>query len=375
MNNIFDYLRWRGSLTIASAPFCNADAMILALLAYIPFEGIVSDSIENRITIKEASDSFFELERDKGQISQVQDIELIRQMGAMKRFADMELFFYVNETDITVQKQFAAITVAIGNNKYYTAFRGTDNSFVGWKESLDMAFQTVPSQSRGVDYIKILKDNIDGGFYIGGHSKGGNIAMYAASFSTSDFQDKILGVFNFDGPGFNGKVLDSKGYLNIRDRLKTFVPQSSVVGMLLEHEDDYAIVHSSQVGFLQHDLYSWEVNVGDFLYLKESTKSGAFISGTLRGWITSLDDTQRGEFISALYSVFSSTKATTIDEFAADWRKNAAIVLSSVGKLDEVTKQTLISSLGLLVRAARQNFFPAIRGHSNKDENGNKKIT
>lgn len=358
MTNIFDYLKWRGDLKISQAPFNHVDALILSRLSFIPFEDIVSGNPTQEITISQAAHTFFSTEVSINYIFTDQDVRLLEALMNSARFKDMGLSGYVNEIDYKTQKQFAALLINVGNHTHFISYRGTDNTLVGWKEDFNMSFMTpVPSQVSAVHYLEKAAEAISGYIRTGGHSKGGNLAVYAASFCSRQVQKRIIEVYNNDGPGFDSEIIGEEGYATVCGRIHTFVPQSSIVGMLLEHEEDYRIVHSTQSGLLQHDLYSWEVIGNDFVYLDTVSNQSRFIDRTLKDWMQQMDASQREQFIEAIYSIFNETNAKTLDELTSNWYKNASIILKSLKNMDAPLKQFTSETLSLLIKSAKQNLL------------------
>ena len=356
MTNIFDYLKWRGDLKISQAPFNHVDALILSRLSYAPFEDIVSYRPLEKIVLSQAASIFFSKEISINYIFTDQDVKLLEAMMRSERFKDMRLSGYINEVDYETQKQFAALVIDVGNHTHFVSYRGTDNTLVGWKEDFNMSFMTpVPAQEAAVHYLERVAESIPGYIQTGGHSKGGNLAVYAASFCSAQVQKRIIKVYNNDGPGFDTTVISTDGYANIRGRIHTFVPQSSIVGMLLEHEEEYRIVHSTQTGLLQHDLFSWEVMGNDFVYLDTVSSRSRFMDKTLKDWMLHMDSSQREQFIEAIYSIFDETNAKTLEELTSNWYKNALIILKSLKNMDGSLKQFTSEILSLLIKSAKQN--------------------
>lgn len=355
MPTIFNYLDWRGDLTFENDGFNNVDALILSLLSYFDFERVVPPEAGSGVLLEDAARDCFTRKNGDSEMNMPQDKDLLQSLVAHKRFCGVKLHAFVNEVDFETQKQFSAVTVEMGNGECFYSFRGTDNTLVGWKEAFNLSFMTVPAQQRAVRYMREVSAVLPGKIRTGGHSKGGNLAIYSAAFSGEDVQNRLLSIHNFDGPGFNSAVLRCADYLAIRDRLQTFIPQSSVVGMLLEHEDDYKIVSSRQVGFLQHDLYSWDIETTDFVYLTEVTRSSRFLDSTLKYWIGQLDSEQRGQFIDAIYSVFLSTDVRTIREFTDNWLKNALTVVKSLKNLKQPARSMVSHTLASLLSSVKQN--------------------
>lgn len=356
MANILDYLEWRGDLTMEQAPFNHIDALILSRLSYIPFDGIVLGRHFPPKSISKAAAVFFALKDAAHEVYMPQDADLLLSLANNRRFQDMKLSGYENKLDYESQMQFSAITIDIGDSTHFISYRGTDDTLVGWKENFNMSFMTpVPAQKEAVRYLEEAAETAPGNIRAGGHSKGGNLAVYAASFCREDIQERIITVYNNDGPGFDSAVITSKGYLNVSNRIKTFIPQSSIVGMLLEHEEEYIIIYSTQVGLLQHDLYTWKVKRDDFIYLDTVTNDSKYIDKTLKDWLSALDLEQREQFIEAIFGIFIATNAHTLTELTTNWHKNALLVLKSLTNMDVSVKHAVSQVLHLLTKSAAQN--------------------
>lgn len=357
MSDIFDYLNWRGDLTIEQAPFNEVDALILARLSYAPFDRIELHSTDASIPIRDVTSSLLKVSGIEKIVLWKYDIDLLQALSESERYRDMLLSNYINQIDEDTQKQFSAITVQLGENHNFISFRGTDNTLVGWKEDFNMSFTCpVPAQESAVGYVEAMSTSLGGSFIIGGHSKGGNLAVYASAFCNPKTQERITAVYNFDGPGFDKKVLSTPQYGQICCRTKTFIPQSSIVGLLMEHEEQYIIVKSVQkIGFLQHDLYSWTMERDHFCYLDHVTNSSKFIDHTLKGWVSDMTPEQREEFIDTLYSIILQTNARTWRELGGNWFISAKTIHDSINELDEPTQKMITQSLALLAKNIRNS--------------------
>lgn len=211
----------------------------------------------------------------------------------------------------------------------------------------------VPAQVLASRYVeRLANEKPEKSIVITGHSKGGNLAVYAAAFCDDGVQKRITSVFNYDGPGFDDRVLRTESYKRICKRIMTFVPQSSVIGMLLGHEEAYTIVHSEQTGMMQHDVYSWDVRRDGFDCLEQVDNSSRFVDFTLKAWITDLDYKQRESFFDTVYTVMKETNASTLREMGENWFASAVSVLKSIKNLDEATRKAALRTLGLLVKCA-----------------------
>lgn len=362
MANLFDYIVWRGDLTLAQSGFNEIDGMILARLSYVPFEW-VADALHNTATIGSVAAALLCVPDIENKVTSAEDINLLRALAESPRFCTMELFAYENQLDLESQTQFSAITVRLQDELIYIAFRGTDHTLVGWKEDFNMTFVCpVPAQRLAVDYLAKIAKSVDSKMILGGHSKGGNLAVYAAAFCPPAIQARIQAVYNYDGPGFEEAILRTENYQAICSRVSTFVPQSSIVGMLLEHEEKYTIVHSTQkTGIWQHDVYSWEVQQAHFSYLETVTNSSRFINSTLKAWLAELDYAQREQFIDASYALLTQTNAVTLSDLSGSWFSNAKTILKSVQNLDDSTRKMVTEALRLLVRCTKNEILQVIQ--------------
>lgn len=362
MSNILDYLRWRGDIPIEQSPFNDVDNLILARLSYIKFDGIVPESVDE-IGIELGEAIAILRNPDAGNPFGVHydtlsddDKVLLALLSESRRFNRMLLTGYTNDFDPDAEKQFSSLTILPGDSTAYIAFRGTDNTIVGWKEDFNMSFTTpVPAQTESVRHLKKIASLLDLPLRIGGHSKGGNLAVFSASFCPEEVQRRIICVYNNDGPGLDTDTISKPGYQRVKDRIITFVPQSSIVGMMLEHEEDYMIVHSTQSGMAQHDPYSWEVLRSDFVTHGGLTEGSRFIDKTLKRWVAEVDPEKRKLFIDTLYEIISSTDVKTVREFSASWGKNAVTFARAYKNMDEDTRNILREVVAALIRIAREN--------------------
>ena len=252
MPNIMDYLNLRGDISLKKDDINEVDKIILSRFSYLPFKEIVMNKKE---TIEKISNKMKDLSLEK--FIWKDDKEFIIKLGNTKRYKDLKVTNYKEILDTKAEKQFAAVTISLPKRVKYISFRGTDMTLVGWKEDFNMSFmKDIPSQIEAVEYLNEIGKKYRNKFIVGGHSKGGNISIYAAMYCNPKVNRRIIEAINADGPGFNKEVIDSKEYVGILERINTYIPQSSIVGRLLEHEDDYEIIHSTQTGVMQHDIYS-----------------------------------------------------------------------------------------------------------------------
>ncbi len=354
---IFDYLEWRGDIAFSAAPFNEVDNLIISVLAYLPFDGLVpAQPTKKSPTLSDVARNFAELDPASLAVRDGRDVELLARAAESRRFGATRISGYVNSIDVSEQKQFSAVCAITDDGTPFVAFRGTDLTLVGWKEDLNMGFMSaVPSQLEAVAYLENAARRLGGKFRVGGHSKGGNLAAYAAAFCAKTAQKRISAVFSNDGPGFSPETIESEGFRAIQDRTRSLIPQSSVIGLLLEHSERYSIVHSEQSGLLQHDPYSWTVVRDRFVPERELTRDSVFVDRTLKDWIRAMDTERRKTLIDALYEIIGATEAETVLDLSTDWLKTAKATVKSLSGLDAETKKILRETLGILFEASKKN--------------------
>ena len=360
MANILEYLDWRGDLTLLERPFNEVDNLILAEICYLDFSGFVPAGFQTQqVTLLDAASAYFAAhpETNMGVLVPDQIPVLVEHAAKTARFSDVRLLGYVNRIDEETQTQFSALTMLLPDGSAYVAFRGTDDTIVGWKEDFNMGFlPIVPAQREAADYLRAAAAAFPSQkLRAGGHSKGGNLSVYAAVKAPAAVQDRIVQVYNNDGPGFAKPLVGTPEHTRVADRILTVVPQSSVVGQLLEHEQNVEIVRSDAEGMLQHDGFSWQV-VGDhFIHLDGFSREGKVIDETLESWEGSLSPKQREAFADALYTVLTASGAKTLSDLNGDKLKSAVTMLKTYSNLDRETRQLLSGSLRALVGSYAKN--------------------
>ena len=358
---LFDYIAWRGDLTVQQSPFNEIDGMILARFAYVPFEHFSQPLPGRFIAIKEiAGPALADKKLTAEERWKLRDNELLPALAASGRFGDLEIGFHGSVLDEVMQTQFSAITVRLDEDLHAIVFRGTDNTVIGWKEDLNMSFLCpVPGQRMAAEYVDRIAPKVGGRLILCGHSKGGNLAVYAGAFCGEEAQERIDAVYNYDGPGFFDDVIDSEGYQRIRERIHTYVPQSSVVGMLLGHPEGHTVVHSTESGLSQHDIYSWEVLGAGFVALETVTGSSRFVDATIKDWTKDMTPEQFEGFVDTVYTVLTDTQMSTMHEMKENWMGAAWSMVKSVAGMDEKTRAAAYEALKMLAKSAGREAMEA----------------
>lgn len=358
MNNIITYAQENFD-TFDVRSFCSVDSLILSTVAYIHFPDIFSE-LEGwkgiRLQKLYCAEHFEEMFHGFSMAADTQ--KLFTALAASPRFRDIRIMGYTEQFDPVAEKQFSAVTFQLKPDLCYIAFRGTDSTFVGWKEDFNMAFKVpIPSQEEAVRYIEKAALYCPGKLYVGGHSKGGNLAVYAAAMCRENVQSRIERVFSHDGPGFLAETLAGREFQHISSRIEKTIPQSSIVGILFEDQEDYRIVKSNQVGgILQHDQFTWLLENDDFIYLEELTRDAKYTDRTLKDWLNRISEEDRERFVDSLYSVLNTNELATLEDFRTDWQKNIPAAFHAASQLDNDTKKFLLHTLKELAAHVIKNF-------------------
>ena len=307
MGNIFDYLTWRGDLTFTQDPPNAVDALIFSALTYVGYGPCAQQDPDTAMSLRACAAEFFALDDPESRVRAKRDMELLEKAAGTLRFGQTKLCLYRSEFLPEQETQFAAMTFLLDDGSMFVAYRGTDNSLVGWKEDFNMTFQqTIPAPRLAPRYLRAAAHTHTAPMRIAGHSKGGNLAVFASARCSPMVRQRILAVYNNDGPGFTKYMIGDPGYVAMVPRIHTYIPQSSVIGMLLEHEEPYQVIRSRNVGIMQHDPYSWEVEGPAFLQVAEITESSQFLDATIKNWFASMTNQERNRLVEVLYGLLTS---------------------------------------------------------------------
>lgn len=358
MANISDYIKWRGDVSFKYSVFNEVDALIFSQLSYLDFEDIVSENFNETISFSDAAELINrKLNYNPGFLVNREIFELLKTAGKSVRFGTVQLCGYIATFDVKKEKQFAALTFIPENKKeVYVVFRGTDDTLIGWKEDLNMAFMApVPAQKESIKYLEKAAEAFKKKIITAGHSKGGNLAIYSSAFCSEKIRRRITKIYNNDGPGFDLSVLKDGHFDIISDRIQNYIPQNSIVGMILDHVGNTTVVESSESGFMQHDPFSWHVYGKNFTTLDSTTAGSQFLDSTLKNWLQETPRDKREDFVDALYEILSDTGATTITELADNIKQRPAHFIKCLTKLESKTKKAVLQALKILFKAAKKS--------------------
>lgn len=382
MANLLDYLDWRGDLTLAQSPFNEVDNLILAELSFLDFGGIVPGPGQGKsVGLRTAADLFFQRfpageKIDMGVLVPDAIPDMLRKMAVSQRFRDMRLNCFTDILDEEQASQFAALTIETGDGLVYLSFRGTDDTLAGWKEDLHLAcMPEVPSQKLALAYTQdVARRYPRRGLRLGGHSKGGNLAVYAGVYAPVAIQRRIAAIYSNDGPGFHQELLNLPEHSRVEDRIFSIVPKSSVVGMMLEHEEDYAVVDSTQVGLMQHDGFSWVVLGDRFVKLRSVTRRGHLHDLVLKEWVRGMSISQREKFVDGLFAVLTASGAATLTDLRADSFKAAGAMVRAMKDMEKDTRDALFYAIRLLFKSNFKVVLEELQGGSEPQKPPKKRV-
>lgn len=335
MGNIMDYISWRGDLSFEQSQFNEVDNLILACFSYVNLDGISAVTKQKGIGLKKLTKEFMklhtmkELEADKSFIRLAPF--MMMEMAKSVRFGKCVVRNYVNDIVTEAEQQFAAMEIVLEDGTSYVSFRGTDDTIIGWKEDFNLSTGVVPAQKRAIEYLQKISEHTDGMLRVGGHSKGGNLAIYGSVMCKSA-HEKILEIYSNDGPGFSREFQELPEMKEMMPKIIRIIPEYSIIGTLLEHEKEPVIVASSSKGLLQHDAFSWEVQ-GPALVRRDSLNKTAlrFIE-ILHKWIDGMDMEQKRLLIEDLFATLQASGYENLSEVQSGGLKSLAAMVKRVEK-------------------------------------------
>lgn len=335
MGNIMDYISWRGDLSFEQSQFNEVDNLILACFSYVNLDGISAVTKQKGIGLKKLTKEFMklhtmkELEADKSFIRLAPF--MMMEMAKSVRFGKCVVRNYVNDIVTEAEQQFAAMEIVLEDGTSYVSFRGTDDTIIGWKEDFNLSTGVVPAQKRAIEYLQKISEHTDGMLRVGGHSKGGNLAIYGSVMCKSA-HEKILEIYSNDGPGFSREFQELPEMKEMMPKIIRIIPEYSIIGTILEHEKEPVIVASSSKGLLQHDGFSWEVQ-GPALVRRDSLNKTAlrFIE-ILHKWIDGMDMEQKRLLIEDLFATLQASGYENLSEVQSGGLKSLAAMVKRVEK-------------------------------------------
>ena len=354
---LLDYLQWRNDVPLSVSPFNEVDNVIFSYLSYIDFRDLKEDwngFFDLRDLFRDFCEKYsLEEIMNTGEFTERAPL-LLQEMMEGERFSATKVGYYAEDFDKDKVKQFAALVFLLPDGRNYISFRGTDKTITGWKEDFLMSCQSETAGAKeSVAYFNKIAPVLEGELILGGHSKGGNFAMYAAAFCEAEYKERIVQVYNNDGPGFREEVIQSPEFQEILPKISTIAPQSSIIGQLLSNPAKQHVIHSTAKGILQHDAMTWEAEK-DCLVTSELDELSEYTKTTLGSWLETMDDATRESLCTTAFSLIESTKSETFIEFSGNLMKNMETIWKEMGKLPEEKKKEIMNALSNLMESSKQ---------------------
>ena len=358
MANMVDYLGWRGDLSFTAAPWNEIDALLIASLSYLNFHGgrdprgWTLEELARIDSVQPSASSSFPSRKAAFDL-----------MASGERFRESRMHHAIALTDEELEMQFSALCLDLPDGTTCVAFRGTDNTIVGWREDFNMAYTSrVPAQEAAVLYLTRASELSRRPLRLMGHSKGGNLAVCAAAFAPAKIQNRIEGIWSFDGTGMNRENAQSEGYLRIKDRIRSFVPQTSIIGQLMDYFDPYTVVHSSANGILQHDPMTWQVYGPHFETQESLDRTAVVVRDTLHDWLQNSTPEQRAAFVDALFTLIDTTNATRMSDLTSEKLKSLLTMVGNRKEVDPETRRVFTRLMAQAVSIGFGNVIDWVRG-------------
>lgn len=345
MGNIIDYVREYGDKSMKERAFNEVDALVLSQFIYLKWEHIIPGLSDGKSSMsissmnKKMIESHLESEVFMDGRYEADNRALLEAMLASRRFGKLKCNYLYSDIDKDAETQFFAFTVFIPDVLPVVVFRGTDETLLGWKEDFNMAYRApVPGQSHAATYIKQVALRLPGGFITAGHSKGGNLAVYSAMTAPAALRDRVMHIYNFDGPGFNREIMDRYEYPLIADRICKIIPESSIVGMILERDKHYKTVVSTARGGAQHNPYTWVIYDGRFDLIEDVSTASRVFGESITNWMDETDPDKREVIFGTVYDILASSDAETTIELRES-KKAPRNMLKAMIDMPDETKE------------------------------------
>lgn len=361
IGNIVEYVHSYGYFDFKALPFSAVDALVLAQFVYLKMESLLPVMMPDQppchkaVTLREMKDDPEVEQLFADSRFEANNRALFYNMCESNRYGGMKCMYCADHICMENETQFMALTCILSDGSVKVLYRGTDETIIGWKEDFNMAFQyPIPGQQASQAYLERVSQYVQGNLDLIGHSKGGNLAVYAAMCVSEDVQKRMGRIYNLDGPGFRTEVYSMGSFEMIADRITKIIPRSSIVGLLLEDHGTYQVVDSKNIGFLQHDPYSWLVDRIDFVYAERIDEIHRIMDEGLNEWAMSLPKEEVEAFVNALFQIVAASEATDLISFTKNWTKSLAGMANAIQNLDEETKNSIYRIMKSLAGASKE---------------------
>ncbi len=337
MGTLSEYIKWRCDLEFWQDGFNVIDNMLLSCLSYLTLDDIFGENNATVFDIQQVQKLYFENSYDENKYSEgsiLRDApKILKLIGETNRYKHIKIRNYVSKIDINRTLQFAAMEFLLPDGTSYIAYRGTDDNLVGWKEDFMLALEEVEAEREAVNYINNIAAENNRLLRVGGHSKGGHLAVYAAAMCKETIRERIIKIYSNDGPGFTKKVASSRAMKNIGPKLISIIPEDSIVGLLMEPVVKPIVVKSTALSVRQHNLATWCVEGKNLITVDDVSNTAKFIDKKLKENISKMSDEELGTLVEYLFSIFEASGAITLSELKKSGVKGLQAMTKKVSDL------------------------------------------
>ena len=349
MGNLITYVQQYEAQTFQEKLVTDIDILVLTEIAYLPFDEIVSSSFEEKTAIslnqlgkefetikeKEHKNNPFMITKER--------IQLLDVVSKSQRYKDIKVFGFMNDIDDELTKQFAAVCYQWEEESRWIIFRGTDESLTGWKEDFMMTYSDlIPAQIDAIEYLRKQAELFSGSLNISGHSKGGNLSLYASAMQEEDIQHRIKQIYCWDAPGVHRSILNTEGYQRVVSKAKRYIPQDSIVGLMLESQVPYHIIESQGSGISQHSALMWNIEDDHFVELTELTRNSQLTDQTFKQWTEVVSDEDLKLFFDTFFELIFEMGVETVNDVYYNFRMYMRQFFEKAYQMDTEKREILL---------------------------------
>ena len=349
MGNLITYVQQYGAQSFENKLLTDIDVLVLTEIAYLPFDEIVPKSVDvtEAISIQQLGKEFEtikEKEHENNPFMITEErIQLLDIVSKSQRYKDIKVFGFMNDIDDELTKQFAAVCYQWEEESRWIIFRGTDESLTGWKEDFMMTYSDlIPAQTDAIEYLRKQAESFSGKLNVSGHSKGGNLSLYASAIQEEDIQNRIQQIYCWDAPGVHRSILSTEGYQRIVSKAKRYIPQDSIVGLMLESQVPYHIIESQGRGISQHSALMWDIEDDYFVELTELTKNSQLTDQTFKQWTEVVSDEDLKLFFDTFFELFFEMGAETVNDVYYNFRLYMQKFFEKAYQMDTEKREILL---------------------------------
>ena len=349
MGNLITYVQQYGAQIFEDKSLTDIDVLVLTEIAYLPFDKIVPKSfdITEAISLNQLGKEFEKIKEKEHENNPFmitsERIELLEVVSKSQRYKEIKVFGFMNDIDDERTKQFAAVCYQWEEENRWIIFRGTDETLIGWKEDFMMTYSDlIPAQTDAIEYLKKQAETFSGTLNVSGHSKGGNLSLYASTMQDEAIQNRIEQIYCWDSPGVHRSILGTEGYQRVVSKAKRYIPQDSIVGMMLESQVPYHIIESQGSGISQHSALMWNIEEDHFVELTELTKNSQLTDQTFKQWTEVVSDEDLKLFFDTFFDLIFEMGVETVNDVYYNFRMYMQKIFEKAYQMDPEKREVLL---------------------------------